>query len=81
MRDPATQAELACTHAVDALLKSPTTAEHTNTRSAGSDPWTVEGWVTAENTYGARMSASYRCTVTGRDASQTVTVDALDQLE
>lgn len=66
-------AERACERAVRAQLKSPTTAEFSGTRGAGSgSSYTVTGSVDAENGFGAMIRNSFTCEVNVVDESASV---------
>lgn len=62
-------------------LKSPATADFdSSTTASGADEWTVTGVVDAENSFGATVPATYKCTVTINDnGTATTTIDYLNQ--
>lgn len=73
-RTPATDtgsdigAWVVCQQAVDAQLKSPSTAEYPSRREASlsksGDTWTYTSYVDAENSFGAQMRTPWTCTAT-----------------
>ncbi|GAA1913099.1 hypothetical protein J2S63_003223 [Marmoricola bigeumensis] len=56
-------AESACKDWVEDQLKSPSTADFGDVEVSGSGPWTVTGYVDAENGFGANIRADWTCDV------------------
>lgn len=59
-------ARMACEGVVEQNLKSPTSASYSSVVTGGAGtqhgPWTVEGTVDADNSFGAKIRSSYVCT-------------------
>lgn len=53
----------ACQQWVKDQLKSPSSADFSNVHVSGSGPWTVEGDVDSENSFGAKLRAHWTCDV------------------
>lgn len=70
-------AKSACEGAVEQNLKSPTSASYQST-AVGSGPWTVTGTVNAENSFGAMVRSSYRCSVALDGNRMLATLEALE---
>jgi hypothetical protein len=65
-------AKNACQVAVDNELKAPSTARYTDMLASKDGPsWLVNGKVDAQNSFGAQIRSSFKCTVT----NGTATVD------
>lgn len=65
--DPVLQridAERYCKAEVSARLKSPSSAEWSGTQVTGIGPFTIEGSVDSENSFGAMLRSSFVCEVT-----------------
>jgi len=58
------EAELQCQEWVRAKLKAPSTAKFSETSSRGGPvSWTVQGYVDAENSFGAMLRSSWTCSI------------------
>lgn len=69
-----------CEARIDKLLKAPSTADYnSDAAGTGAGSWKVSGTVDAENGFGAKVRASYGCTVTLSGDSATTTVDYFDE--
>jgi len=74
----------ACHESVESQLKSPSSAqwpsdgEHTAFETSRGH-WSVDGWVDAENSYGASLRMDWYCEVSRDDAGDW-TVDSMDGL-
>jgi hypothetical protein len=73
-QDRAIEAEVICEQFVSRRLKAPSSADfswpHDTTISGSGDgPYTVIGWVDAQNSFGAKIRSNYACEVkaTGRN--------------
>jgi hypothetical protein len=56
------EAQIACEERVKQELKSPSTAEFDDTVT-GSGPYTVNGTVDSENSFGASLRSNFQCSV------------------
>lgn len=62
------EARVLCRYAVEGRLRAPSTAEWENlpkVESLGAGRYEVNGWVDAENAFGATLRNDYRCVVAG----------------
>lgn len=63
------EARVLCRYAVEAKLRAPSTAEWEKlpkVENRGAGRYEVNGWVDAENAFGAKLRNDYRCVVAGR---------------
>ena len=67
----------ACEVVVERQLKAPASAEFTSV-AVGGGPWTVQGTVDSQNSFGAMIRTTYECTVTIRDGGSNTTVTRLE---
>lgn len=56
-------AESACKNWVREQLKAPATADFGGEGISGSGPWTITGYVDAENSFGAKIRTNWTCDV------------------
>jgi hypothetical protein len=77
--DTSYEAIAQCEAAIEERLKAPTTAEFKST-AVGSGTWTVTGTVDSENSFGAMVRSSYRCSVIIDNEKDTARV-RIDQFE
>lgn len=69
-----------CEARIAEQLKSPSTASFdSSTTENGANEWTVTGVVSAENSFGATVPVTYKCTVTIANNAATTTIDYLNQ--
>jgi hypothetical protein len=70
-------AAIACEDVVEKQLKSPASAEFSSVATGGG-PWTVQGTVDSQNSFGALVRTTYECTVTIVDGGSTTSVTRLE---
>lgn len=62
--NPESHAIVACEQAVEAMLKTPSTASfQTGAKQKDDTVWSVAGYVTAENSFGAKIRSEFECNV------------------
>lgn len=70
------EAEQACEGAVDQNLKAPADAKYDSV-ATGSGPWTVTGFVDAQNSFGAVVRSDYTCTTELQGKVMLATLETL----
>jgi hypothetical protein len=77
--DDRASAQITCEELVKKNVKAPSTASFSDESTDGTDPITVTGNVDAENSFGAKVRASFTCTATGTGNNLLVTLKSINQ--